>query len=83
VAVGGSFSGADPWGALPSAAKEYGEVSAATRQAAAIILKKAFEPHRRKERDGKSVSCLTKVFHLIGSNLYYQNQHQIHVTADE
>jgi hypothetical protein len=33
-------------------------------------LEKALEPQRRKEREGKSGRYPTKVFHLIGSNLY-------------
>jgi hypothetical protein len=34
----------------------------------------AFEPQRRKEREGKSVSSLTKVSHLTGSSPYFHKQ---------
>jgi hypothetical protein len=35
-----------------------------------IILEKAFEPQRRKEREGKSISYQTIVYYPIGSGLY-------------
>jgi hypothetical protein len=39
----------------------------------AIEHKKTLEPQRRKERKGKSGGYLTKVFHLISSNLCRHN----------